>query len=147
MYTVSRQVGTKTSSCFQVEFRSVLLKARRRRSTPQQAGSAAPLALTDAATPIDKGTGALGRWGAIFQEIVTVRILLSLEKIENLADSQCAGCNIHVKGVGLFAKTRSQDVYAMIDELMEMRNDLVRQHKGKFKVHCDDKIKHAGVAA
>jgi putative sigma-54 modulation protein len=89
----------------------------------------------------------LGRLRAIFDEIVTARVLLSLKKIQNRADSRCAGCNIHVKGVDLFAKTSSQDLYAMIDELMEKMDGLVRKHKGKSKVHRDDAVKHAAVAA
>jgi ribosome-associated translation inhibitor RaiA len=47
----------------------------------------------------------------------------------------------------LFAKTSSQDPYAMIDELMEKMDDRVRKHKGKSKVHRDDTVKHAAVAA
>jgi putative sigma-54 modulation protein len=70
-----------------------------------------------------------------FDEIVTVRVILSIEKTENRAESQCASCNIHVKGADLFAKTSSQDLYATIDELMEKMDGLVRKHKGKAKSH------------
>jgi putative sigma-54 modulation protein len=79
-----------------------------------------------------------------FDDIVTVRVLLSLEKTENRADSQCASCNIHVKGADLFAKTSSQDLYATIDELMEKMDGLVRKHKGKAKSH---RMPHSGAHA
>ncbi len=68
-----------------------------------------------------------------FDHIVTVRVLLSLEKTEDKAQSQCASCNIHVKGADLFAKAVSQDLYATIDDLMEKMDALVCRHKGKSK--------------
>lgn len=47
----------------------------------------------------------------------------------------------------LFAKTSSQDLYAMIDALMEKMGGLVRKHKGKSKAHRDDTVKTASGAA
>jgi len=50
-------------------------------------------------------------------------------------------------GAKLFAETSSQDLYAMIDALMEKMDGLVRKHKGKSKVHRDDTVKTAFGAA
>jgi ribosome-associated translation inhibitor RaiA len=50
-------------------------------------------------------------------------------------------------GAKLFAKTSSQDLYAMIDALMEKMDGLVRKPKGTSKVHRDDMVKHPAVAA
>jgi ribosome-associated translation inhibitor RaiA len=50
-------------------------------------------------------------------------------------------------GAKLFAKTSSQDLYAMIDALMKTMDGLVRKHKGPSKVHRDDMVKHPAVAA
>jgi ribosome-associated translation inhibitor RaiA len=47
----------------------------------------------------------------------------------------------------LLAKTNSQDFYAMIDQLMEKMDGLVRKLKGKSKVQRDDIVKHPAVAA
>ena len=81
-----------------------------------------------------------------FDDIVTVRVLLSLEKTENRAGSRCASCNIRVKGADVFARTSRQDLYAMIDELMEKMDGRVRKHKGKSKTHRDDTVKHEAAA-
>jgi len=70
-----------------------------------------------------------------FDDIVTVRVLLSLEKTENRAQSQCASCNIHVKGADLFAKATSHDLYASIDDLMNKMDGIVLKHKDKTKGH------------
>jgi ribosome-associated translation inhibitor RaiA len=50
-------------------------------------------------------------------------------------------------GADLLAKTSSQDLYAMIDGLIEKMDGLVRRHKGTSKVHRDDMVKHPAVAA
>jgi ribosome-associated translation inhibitor RaiA len=47
----------------------------------------------------------------------------------------------------LFAKTSSQDLYAMIDALMEKMDGLVRKLKAKSKVHSDDTVKTVAGAA
>jgi len=78
-----------------------------------------------------------------FDDIVTVRVLLSLEKTQNRRGSQRASCNIRVRGADVFARTSRQDLYAMIDELMDGR---VRKHKGKSKMHRDDTVKHEAAA-
>jgi putative sigma-54 modulation protein len=82
-----------------------------------------------------------------FDEIVTVRVLLSLEKTENRPVSQSASSNIRVKGADLFARTSRQDLDALIDELMEKLDGLVRKHKGKSRTHRDDTVKHEAAAA
>ena len=50
-------------------------------------------------------------------------------------------------GAKLFAKTGSQDLYAMIDALMEKMDGLVRKHKGTSKVYRDDTVQTAAGAA
>jgi len=47
----------------------------------------------------------------------------------------------------LFAKTNRQDFYAMIDQLMETMDGLVRKHAGRSKVRHDDRVKTAAGAA
>lgn len=48
-------------------------------------------------------------------------------------------------GAKLFAKTSSQDLYAMIDELMVKIDGLMCKHNGTSKLHSDDAVKHAAV--
>jgi ribosome-associated translation inhibitor RaiA len=50
-------------------------------------------------------------------------------------------------GAKLFAKTSSQEIYAMIDALMEKMDVLVRRHKGTSKVHRADTVKTVAGAA
>jgi len=54
---------------------------------------------------------------------------------------------MHHTGADLFAKTSSQDIYAMIYALMEKMDGLVRKLKAKSKVHRDDTVKTAASAA
>ena len=81
-----------------------------------------------------------------FDEIVTVRVLLSLEKTENRPVSQSASSNIRVKGADLFARTSRQDLDALIDELMEKLDGLVRKHKGKSIDRCGPTRSAGGTA-
>ncbi len=50
-------------------------------------------------------------------------------------------------GADLFAKTSSQDFYAMIYALMEKMDGLVRKLKAKSKVHRADTVKTVAGAA
>ena len=50
-------------------------------------------------------------------------------------------------GADLFAKTSSQDLYAMNNALMEKMDGLVRKLKVKSKVHRDYTVKTAAGAA
>ena len=50
-------------------------------------------------------------------------------------------------GAKLLAKTSSQEIYAMIDALMEKTDVLVRRHKGTSKVHRADTVKTVAGAA
>jgi ribosome-associated translation inhibitor RaiA len=47
----------------------------------------------------------------------------------------------------LFDKTSSQDLYAMIDALMEKMDGLVRKHIGTSMVHGNDTVKTVAGAA
>jgi ribosome-associated translation inhibitor RaiA len=51
------------------------------------------------------------------------------------------------EGAKLFAKTSNQNLYAMIDELVENKCGLGRKVQGKSKVHRDVTVKTAAVAA
>ncbi len=54
---------------------------------------------------------------------------------------------MRLTGPKLFAMTSSQELYAMIDELIEKMDNLVRTHKGNSKMQRVDLVKHAAVAA
>ena len=54
---------------------------------------------------------------------------------------------MRLMGPKLFVKTSSQELYAMIDQLMEEMDNLMRTQKGMSKVQRVDMVKHAAEAA
>ena len=55
-----------------------------------------------------------------FDQVVDVKVLLSVEKQKEKEKRQRAECNVHVKGNDLFAESAHADLYAAVDELMEL---------------------------
>ena len=85
-------------------------------------------------TPALRGyvTQKLDRIMRHFDQVVDVRVLLSVEKKKEKEERQRAECNIHVKGNDLFAESASQDLYAAVDDLVDKLDRQVRKHKEKL---------------
>ena len=83
----------------------------------------------------------LDRISRHFDQVVDVKVLLSVEKQKEKERRQRAECNIHVKGSDLFAECSNQDLYAAVDELMDKLDRKVVRHKDKLKDHHHEAAK------
>jgi len=88
-------------------------------------------------TPALRGyvTQKLDRIMRHFDQVVDVRVLLSIENQKEKQGRQRAECNIHVKGNDLFAECASEDLYAAVDELVDKLDRQVVRHKDRLQDH------------
>jgi putative sigma-54 modulation protein len=86
-------------------------------------------------------TAKLDRITRHFDQVVDVKVLLSVEKQKEKDRRQRAECNIHVKGSDLFAECAHQDLYAAVDELVDKLDRKVVRHKDKLKDHHHEAAK------
>jgi putative sigma-54 modulation protein len=70
-----------------------------------------------------------------FDQVVDVKVLLSVEKQKEKEGRQRAECNIHVKGNDMFAESAHQDLYAAVDELVDKLDRQVVRHKDRLQNH------------
>jgi putative sigma-54 modulation protein len=70
-----------------------------------------------------------------FDQVVDVKVLLSIENQKEKERRQRAECNIHVKGNDMFAESAHEDLYAAVDDLMDKLDRQVVRHKDKVKNH------------
>jgi len=88
-------------------------------------------------TPALRGyvTQKLDRITRHFDQVVDVRVLLSVEKQKEKEGRQRAECNIHVKGNDLFAECANEDLYAAVDQLVDILDRQVVRHKDRLQNH------------
>ncbi|MGB3068762.1 MAG: ribosome-associated translation inhibitor RaiA [Ottowia sp.] len=77
-----------------------------------------------------------------FDQMVDVKVLLTVENQKEKDKRQRAECNIRVKGNDLFAESAHEDLYAAVDELMDKLDRQVVRHKGKLQAHDHATTKH-----
>jgi len=77
-----------------------------------------------------------------FDQMVDVKVLLTVENQKEKDKRQRAECNIRVKGSDLFAESAHEDLYAAVDELMDKLDRQVVRHKGKLQAHDHAATKH-----
>ena len=80
-------------------------------------------------TPALRGyvSGKLDRITRHFDQVMDVRVLLSVDNLKEKDRRQRAECNIKVKGGELYAESAHEDLYAAVDELMDkLDRQLVR---------------------
>jgi putative sigma-54 modulation protein len=70
-----------------------------------------------------------------FDQMVDVKVLLSIEKQKEKEKRQRAECSIHVKGSELFAECANHDLYAAVDELVDKLDRQVTRHKNRAQDH------------
>jgi putative sigma-54 modulation protein len=59
-----------------------------------------------------------------FSQVVDVSVLLSVEKLKEKERRQKVEVNLHVKGRDIFMQQTHEDMYAAIDKLMAMVDDI-----------------------
>ena len=83
-------------------------------------------------------TSKLDRITRHFDQLVDIKVLLSVEKQKEKDKRQRAECTIHVKGGDMFAESADEDLYAAVDALMDKLDRQVGKHKEKTKDHHHD---------
>jgi putative sigma-54 modulation protein len=80
-------------------------------------------------------TSKIDRISRHFDQVVDVKVLLTVEKQKEKERRQRAECNIHVKGDDLFAESAHADLYAAVDELVDKLDRQVGRYKTKKQDH------------
>ncbi|MDM7456636.1 MAG: ribosome-associated translation inhibitor RaiA [Tepidimonas sp.] len=70
-----------------------------------------------------------------FDQVVDIRVLLSVDKAKDKDQRQRAECNIHVKGKEIYAESTHADLYAAVDELADKLDRQVLRYKDKAQEH------------
>jgi putative sigma-54 modulation protein len=70
-----------------------------------------------------------------FDQLVDIKVLLTVGKRKEKQRRQHAECNIHVKGSDMFAECSHSDLYAAVDELMDKLDRQVVRHKDRVQNH------------
>ena len=83
-------------------------------------------------------TSKLDRITRHFDQLVDIKVLLSVEKQKEKDKRQRAECTIHVKGGDMFAESADEDLYAAVDALMDKLDRQVGKHKEKTNDHHHD---------
>ncbi len=78
-------------------------------------------------------TSKLDRITRHFDQLVDIRVLLTVEKQKEKERRQRAECNIHVKGNDMFAEASHADLYAAVDDLVDKLDRQVVRHKDRLQ--------------
>jgi putative sigma-54 modulation protein len=82
-----------------------------------------------------------------FDQLISVNVLLSVEKQKEKERRQKAECNLQLKGKNIFAECQDQDLYAAIDELVDKLDRQVVEHKNRTRSHQAVPGKHLDLAS
>ena len=66
-----------------------------------------------------------------FDQVVDVKVLLTVDNMKEKERRQKAECNVHVKGRDLFAECSHADLYAAVDQLADKLDRQLIKHKEK----------------
>ena len=88
-------------------------------------------------TPALRGyvTSKLDRITRHFDQVVDVRVLLTVDNMMEKERRQRAECKVHVKGRDLYAESSHSDLYAAVDELTDKLDRQVGRYKTKTQDH------------
>ena len=91
-------------------------------------------------TPALRGyvTSKLDRIARHFDQVVDMRVLLTVDNMKEKELRQRAECTLHVKGRDLFAESSHADLYAAVDELVDKMDRQVVRHKDRVQNHHSD---------
>ena len=80
-------------------------------------------------------TSKLDRITRHFDQVVDVKVLLTIENLKEKQGRKRAECNLHVKGGDMFAESSHADMYAAVDELVDKLDRQVVRHKDRLQSH------------
>ncbi len=80
-------------------------------------------------------TTKLGRVTRHFDQVVDMKVLLTVDNSTEKDRRQKAECNIHVKGRDLFATSTHADLYAALDDLADKMSRQVQEYKDRIQDH------------
>lgn len=80
-------------------------------------------------------TNKLDKISRHFDQLVDIKVLLTVEKLKEKQRRQRAECNIHVKGNDMFAESAHEDLYAAVDDLVAKLDRQVVRHKDRLQSH------------
>jgi putative sigma-54 modulation protein len=94
-------------------------------------------------TPALRGyvTTKLERISRHFDQVVDIKVLLTVDNLKEKDLRQRAECNIHVKGKDLFAESAHADLYAAVDDLADKLDRQVLRYKNKSQEHHHEAAK------
>ena len=70
-----------------------------------------------------------------FDQVVDIKVILTVENQQAKDGRQRAECNVHVKGNDMFAESAHADLYAAVDELVDKLDRQVVRHKSRVQDH------------
>jgi putative sigma-54 modulation protein len=76
-----------------------------------------------------------------FDQVVDINVLLSVEKLKEKERRQRAEVTLHVKGKDIFVENAQEDLYAAIDQVMDMLDRQVCRHKDRLQDHHHVSVK------
>jgi putative sigma-54 modulation protein len=79
-------------------------------------------------------TSKLDRITRHFDQVVDVKVILTVDKLREKERRQRAECNIHVNN-DMFAESSHADLYAAVDELVDKLDRQVVRHKDRLQDH------------
>jgi putative sigma-54 modulation protein len=86
-------------------------------------------------------TTKLDRISRHFDQLVDVKVLLTVENQKEKERRQRAECSIHVKGNDLFAESANEDLYAAVDDLVDKLDRQVVRYKDRLQNHSHEATK------
>jgi putative sigma-54 modulation protein len=89
----------------------------------------------------DYVTSKLDRISRHFDQVVDIKVLLTVDNIKEKDQRQKAECSIRVKGKDLFAESAHADLYAAVDELADKLDRQVLRYKTKVQEHHHETVK------
>lgn len=70
-----------------------------------------------------------------FDQVVDVKVLLTVDNMKEKERRQRAECNVRVKGCDLYAESSHADLYAAVDELTDKLDRQVGRYKTRTQEH------------
>jgi putative sigma-54 modulation protein len=80
-----------------------------------------------------------------FDQVVDINVLLSIEKNKEKGQRQKAEVTLRVKGKDIFLEHTGEDMYAVVDQLMDRLDRQVMRYKTKVQDHHHESAKRLGV--